>query len=220
MIKCCIFDLDGTLLYTLKTITHYVNLSLCEFGIEPITEEECRIFIGHGAKTLILRAIRSKGIDDEALRDRILEYYNKLYNANTTYLTEPYDGIPELLSKLSEKNIKLGVVSNKPDLTTSLAISSFFPGAFDLTRGGMPGIPLKPAPDGIVDVMSKLGVLPNEVIYIGDTGVDMTAGHAAGVRLVVGCAWGYRDREELLRTGADVVVDSPLELLTEVDSVD
>ncbi len=219
MIKCCIFDLDGTLLYTLKTITHYVNLSLAEFGIEPICEEECRIFIGHGAKTLILRAIRSKGIDDEALRDRILEYYNKLYNANTTYLTEPYDGIRELLAILSEKGVKLGVVSNKPDLTTSLAISAFFPDTFDLTRGGMPAIPLKPAPDGIIDVIEKLGVLPSEVMYIGDTGVDMTAGRAAGVRAVVGCAWGYRDRDELIREGADFVVNSPLDILREVDSI-
>lgn len=217
MIKFCIFDLDGTLFNTLTTITHYVNLTLSRHGIASITESECSSFIGHGAKFLIRRALSSKGIEDDELAYSLLAEYNAAYNGNTLYLTEPYEKIPELLGALKERGIRLGVLSNKPDETTNIIINSFFPGVFDDVRGGREGVALKPMPDAVLMMMRDARISADEVMYIGDTGVDIETGKAAGVKLTVGVSWGFRTKEELVSCGADIVADSPLDILSEAE---
>lgn len=220
MIKCCIFDLDGTLLNTLTTITHYVNLVFKRHNIEGISEEECKSFIGDGARNLILRALRSKGISDADFAESILKEYNKEYNSDTTYLTEPYPEIREVLAALKERGILLGILSNKPDATTRFIIPNYFPETFDIVRGGVDGVPLKPDPTSLVNMISSLSVSPSEVMYLGDTGVDIKTGIAAGVLKTVGVSWGFRDREELISKGARIIIDSPKEILFEVESDD
>ena len=131
MIKYAVFDLDGTLLDTLTTITYYVNLVLKREGIREISEEECKYFIGNGAKILIRRVLESRGIFDEQANYRIWKEYNREYNASTLYLTEPYPQISELLTLLKERKIKLAVLSNKPDDTARNIIPAFFPEVFD-----------------------------------------------------------------------------------------
>ena len=217
MIKCCIFDLDGTLLYTLTTITHYVNLVLTRHGIRNITEEQCRIFIGDGARQLISRSLMAAGIDDSEMTESILNEYNGEYNKNTNYLTRAYDGIDELLSSLGERGVKLAVLSNKPDTTTGLVVREIFSDAFDKIYGARAGGPLKPAPDALINLIGELSLTPSEVMYIGDTGVDMQCARAAGVAVAVGVAWGYRSVEELLKTGADIIADAPANILREVE---
>lgn len=219
MIKCCIFDLDGTLLYTLGSLTHYVNLILSRHGIGSITEEQCRCFIGNGARMLLIRSLSANGVEDEDVREQLLSEFMTEYNKDTLYLVRPYENIPELLSSLRARNIKLAVLSNKPDSATQTVISGFFPGAFDKIFGAREGIPLKPAPDSLIALISELGFSPDEIMYIGDTGVDMQTARGAGARCAVGVSWGYRDVAELVRDGADVIVDSPLEILGEVDSL-
>lgn len=216
MIKYCIFDLDGTLFNTLTTITHYVNLTLSKHNIAPISEKECCSFIGHGAKHLIRRALASKGIVDDEFALALLSEYNEAYNANTLYLTAPYDRIPELLSALKAHGVRLGVLSNKPDKTTNIIIGSFFDGLFDDVRGGREGVPLKPAPDAVVMMVNDSGLSLDEVMYIGDTGVDIETGKGAAVGLTVGVSWGFRTREELLEAGADMIADTPDDILKEV----
>ena len=216
MIKCCVFDLDGTLLYTLKTITHYVNLVLSRHGIKNITEEQCRLFIGNGARLLISRSLHAAGIDDEKKTEQILGEYNAEYNSDTLYLTEPYEGIPELLSALRARGIKTAVLSNKPDKTTNIVVREIFADSFDIIRGATEGVPLKPSPDSLIELISNLRLKAEEIMYIGDTGVDMKTGRAAGVARTIGVSWGYREREELLRDGADVIADDPREILSEV----
>ena len=213
MIKCAIFDLDGTLLNTLTTITHYVNLVISRYGIREISEEECKYFVGNGAKTLIDRTAASRGINNKELISRILEEYNREYNNNTLYLTKPYEGICELLSSLKDKGIKLAVLSNKPDGTAKNIIPAFFPDTFATVHGGREGIPLKPAPDGVFEIYKEFGASSEEIIYVGDTNVDMQTGKNAGAALTVGVSWGFRPREELISSGADVVIDKPCELL-------
>ena len=217
MIKCCIFDLDGTLFNTLTTITYYMNLTLRNNGIDEITTEECRLFIGNGARTLVRRAVESKNIFDDDIAYKVWFEYNRAYNKDTLYLTEAYEGIPELISELKERGIKLGVLSNKPNDTTSNIVAKFFPDKFDIVRGGIDQIPLKPAPDGLVRLIEELGVTPDEVMYIGDTGVDMITGKRAGVKKTVGVLWGFRSREELEAEGADIFVSTPKDILAEVD---
>lgn len=213
MIKYVIFDLDGTLLDTLTTITYYVNLILEREGIKPISEEECKYFIGHGAKTLIRRTLDSRGTFDAETAYRVWKEYNREYNLNTLYLTEPYEGIRELLEELKKRSIRLAVLSNKPDDTTNNIIPSFFSDTFDVVHGGREGIELKPSPDGVFEIYKELGASPDEVIYVGDTNVDMQTGRAAGAKITVGVSWGFRTRDELIEAGADTVVDSPLEIL-------
>ena len=213
MIKCAIFDLDGTLLDTITTITYYANLVLNKEGIREISEEECKYFVGNGAKKLIDRIMESREIKDDCVALRVYEDYNCEYNSNTLYLTEPYEGIRELLIALKDKGIKMAVLSNKPDLATKSIIPSFFPDTFSIVRGGKDGVPLKPAPDGVFEICKDLGVSEDEIMYVGDTNVDMKTGKNAGAGITVGVSWGFRTRDELVSSGADVIVDKPLEIL-------
>ena len=213
MIKYVIFDLDGTLLDTITTITYYVNLVLERNNIPKITEEECKYFVGNGAKLLIKRALESRGAYSEELFDLVYDEYNREYNRAPLYLTEPYEHIVELIGALRERDMRLAVLSNKPDEATRDIIPSFFPGVFSVVHGGRENIALKPMPDGVYEIYRELGAVADEVMYVGDTGVDMQTGKNSGAKITVGVSWGFRKREELISSGADAVVDSPLEIL-------
>ena len=216
MIKACIFDLDGTLLNTLVTISHYVNTTIGEIGLSPITEDECCSFIGHGARHLIESTLKSKGIDDSALLESTLKSYNARYDADTLYLTKPYDGIEDMIDALCSAGVRLAVLSNKPDATTTDIIAKFFPERFTAVHGGRAGVPLKPDPTALLSTIDELGVTPSEVAYVGDTGVDMLTAKNAGAFKSIGVSWGYRSVAELRETGADVIVDRPEEIVREV----
>ena len=220
MIKACIFDMDGTVLDTITTITYFVNETLKKFEIPEISEDECKIFVGNGARILIERTLKSRGIEDEKLISTVLDAYNAAYDANPTYKTEPFSGIPELLAELKARKIKVGIVSNKLDfITRPLSVRSFGE-LVDLTFGGKEGVPLKPAPDAVLSMLKEFGVEASECVYVGDTGVDMQTGKNLKARLTVGVTWGFRSLAELLENGADVTVNSPDEILREVLRLD
>ena len=215
MIKACIFDLDGTLLNTLVTIRYYVNKTIGEMGLSPISEQECCSFIGHGAYHLIASTLNVKGITDTTTIETTLKAYNAKYDADTLYLTKPYDGIVDMVESLYAAGIKLAVLSNKPDATTTDIVSKFFPGRFAVAHGGRAGIPLKPDPTALLQTVEELGVSASEIMYIGDTGVDIATGKNAGAYKIVGVSWGYRAVSELLENGADVIVDHPIAIVSE-----
>ncbi len=216
MIKCCIFDLDGTLLDTISTITYYVNKTFAEEGIAPITEEECKFFVGDGPKMLIERALASKNYGKCGGVSRILEKYKQNYAQDKLYLTKPYDGIYDVLRALSARGIICAVLSNKQDEATVPVVKSFFGDLITLARGARDGVALKPSPDAVYEIMSELGVNPSEVVYIGDTGVDMKTGKAFSAEKTIGVAWGFRSRRELSENGADAIAENAEELLSEV----
>lgn len=216
MIKFCVFDLDGTLFSTLPTITHYINKVFTSHGIANITVSDTSRFIGHGARMLIKRALCHSGVDDEELAVKYLGEYVDAYNSDPLYMTVPYDGIPELIDELQKRGIALGVLSNKNDETTKDIVSSFFPGKFIDIRGGRVGVKLKPSPEPLLMMAEDNGFDPSEIMYIGDTGVDIETGKGANVGLTVGVSWGFREREELISCGADLVVDTADEILREV----
>ena len=216
MIKCCIFDLDGTILNTITSITYFVNKTLKKYGIDPITEDECKYFAGNGARKLIIRSLASKGITDEAVIETVLADYNAAYDADPLYLTDAFDGIRELLASLAERKIRLAVLSNKPDSTVKSIVKSFFPGVFDEVRGGVEGVPLKPAPDIPLDILKGFGISPENTAWIGDTSTDVETGVNLGAALNIGVLWGFRKRDELEAAGAHVIVSSPDEILREV----
>ena len=212
MIKACIFDLDGTLLNTITTISYYCNKTLAEFGFEPIEEEDYKYLVGDGAKKLVERMIEKKGIDSEEYFDKMFKFYNREYDNDVSYLTKPYDGIPELLAFLKTNNIKNCVLSNKPDYAACEAIKKFLGDLVDVTHGGRENVPLKPAPDGVEEILAEIGCTPDECLYIGDTSVDMQTGKNAGM-YTIGVLWGFRKRDELEESGADVIVSSPDEIM-------
>lgn len=210
MIRAIIFDLDGTILNTIVTITHFVNQTLQKYNISPITEEECKRFIGDGARKLIERSLKSKGALTEELLDKILPEYNASYDQSPYHLTERYEGMMELLSALRARGIKLGVISNKPHPTTISAAEHFYPCIFDVILGGREGVPLKPSTLAAEAMLRELSVTADEVIYVGDSGVDMTFGKAFGAAHTLGAGWGFRGKDELLSAGADCVfMDAP-----------
>lgn len=217
MIKTCLFDLDGTLLDTLESIKHFVNATVTPYGIAQIDREETKSFVGKGAKDLIKKVLKKSGIDaekseNEKLYLQILDEYLASYNANSSYLTEPYEGICDLLSYLKGKGIRLAVISNKPKSTVTLLCDEFFPGVFDAVEGAREDFPLKPDPALALDILERLSSSPEECAYFGDTGTDMKTGGNLGAKMTVGVLWGFRDLAELTSAGATVTVERACEV--------
>lgn len=210
MIKACIFDLDGTLMNTLTSLTHFVNVTLSEFGYDGISEEKCRRFVGNGAKCLIERAMADVGADEKEF-DKMLRFFIREYNKDTSYLTIPYDGIPEMLAAMKTDGIQTAVLSNKPDYATGDIVKNFLGDLIDVARGAVDGVELKPSCEGLDILLKELGVEKDECIYVGDTAVDMETGKKAGI-FTIGVLWGFREREELEKSGADMIVSDPDEI--------
>ena len=216
MIKCFIFDLDGTLVNTLESIRYYLNKMLRANSLSEISLEQCRSFVGDGARNLVKRALSANGVEDEGRVEKLTEEYVRGYNADPYYLTELYLGVEDILKALSSRGYKLAVLSNKPDSSVKPIIDKFLPGVFDAVRGAMAGEALKPSPDTTNALLSELGVDPSECAFVGDTDVDILTAKAAQLSLSVGVSWGFRDESHLFAAGADVVVGSATEFLREV----
>ncbi len=212
MIKLCIFDLDGTLVNSLKTITYYMNRTLTKHKIDPITENECQYFVGSGARNLMKRALLSRGIDNEKILEELLAEYNADYDSAPYYLSEVYPDITELLRSLKARGIALAVASNKPDFATREAIKYFFGDLFSFVRGGTSDMPLKPAPDIVYHIGEKLCAAPCQTAYIGDSDVDVKTAKNAGVALPIAVLWGFRTASELKAAGAEIFASYPADI--------
>ena len=238
MKRAVIFDLDGTLADTLESLAYCTNRALVDFGYPPIEAERFRNFVGNGARMQIVRALRFLGVAEETPGarhgleekapgaadedgfftvpkglDEVLERYLRYFSGDCLYGVKPYTGIPELLSALKERGIRLAVLSNKPDAQTAEVVEGLFgPSCFDLVLGQSPCRKKKPAPDGVVEIGRAFGAAPEELLYAGDSGVDMDTAKAAKVT-AVGVCWGFRTARELREHGADVLIERPEELL-------
>ena len=210
-----IFDLDGTLLNTLGDLRAATNHALEVRGLPPHSMEEIRQFIGNGIRLLICRAMPEG--TPEAEIDAALDDFKAYYAAHIHDRTVPYDGIPQLLTALRERGIKVAVLSNKIDSASQQLIDYFFPGKTDVVFGEHVGVPRKPDPTSCRMVMQQLGVQPEQVLYVGDSGTDMQTAKNAGL-YAVGVTWGFRSKEVLLEYGADVLVHRPEQILQILDS--
>lgn len=211
--KACIFDLDGTLCDSVESIAVCANRALRELGMREASLEDYRIFVGDGVDMLARRLLRFAERPEEAYLDTLKDRYLEYFREGCVYHVKPYPGIAELLEKLKEQEIAIGVLSNKPHENTKKVLDAIFgPGYFHCVRGQQEGVPRKPDPMGALQMAKAFGAAPEECLYIGDTGTDMKTGKAAGM-YTVGVLWGFRGKEELEAEGADALIKEPLELL-------
>ena len=208
MIKAVIFDMDGTLLYTLSDLARSVNYGLAQMGYPAQTEDEVRSVIGNGVATLLRRAC-PPGTSEENCA-AALGHFRAHYAENSRIDTRPYEGIPQLLAALREMNIKTAIVSNKNDEAVKELNDVFF--GVDIAIGESELLNRKPAPDMVFAALDALGLTPEECAYVGDSEVDLqTAVNSRCLPVLV--SWGYRSRQELEKLGDYIIINSPQELL-------
>ena len=212
MYKTVLFDLDGTLLNTIYDLADSANRVCAAHGWPQYETAQYRYFVGNGILRLVERALPEELRTPEtvaAVRADFVAYYTE----HIDRFTRPYEGIPELLRELVQRGVRLAVASNKFQIGTEKLVRIYFPSIrFDAVFGQRPGVPLKPDPQVVREILADTDAESGAVLYAGDSGVDMDTARAAGVRSV-GVTWGFRDRAELYEHGADHVVDRPGEIL-------
>lgn len=212
MIKLIIFDLDGTLLNTLEDLADSANYILQQHHYPTHPVEAYRYFVGNGIPKLIERILpedKKRGSEYDLCLKEFLEYYQK-HMADKTH---PYKGITEVLEHFQSRGIKLAVATNKVHTAVAPLMSDYFPTIrFDVMMGQRSGVPVKPDPQIVYDIMKEAGCGAQDTFYAGDTAVDVQTAHNAGLR-VIGLLWGYRPRKELEEAGADFIIETPKDLL-------
>lgn len=213
MKRLVIFDLDGTLLNTIKDLASSTNYALTKLGHPTHPTEDYRFFVGNGINKLFERALPEAFRNEkEVLQMR--QVFVQHYNQHKTDQTTPYEGIPHLLHTLQQKGFLLAVASNKYQEGTEQLVRTYFGDVtFCTLLGQRSGHPTKPDPSIVLEIMQTAGIInPQEVLYVGDSGVDMQTAHNAGVD-ACGVTWGFRPRQELEQYLPEHLIDAPQELL-------
>lgn len=211
MIKLVIFDLDGTLLNTLEDLKECTNYILRKYQFPEHPLDSYRYFVGNGIPVLIQKAIPEN--TPKELELQILEEFLDYYDIHKADLTAPYPGIVSLLETLQNKDIQIAVASNKIHNAMAPLMLFYFPTIqFLAALGSREGVPPKPHPQIVEDIISMTDFDLSEVLYVGDTKVDMETAHRAHLK-AVGVLWGFRDREELECANAEYIIKYPGELL-------
>jgi phosphoglycolate phosphatase len=207
-----LFDLDGTLLDTLADIAHAVNAALSSLGFPQHPVLAYRYFVGEGIGVLARRVLPDNRKSDADVA-ACLAAINREYGAGLLIKTSPFDGVPEMLSRLARKKLRLAVVSNKPHDLALRSVEAHFNGSlFTAILGERKNVPTKPDPTIALEAARLLSVNPGQCLYVGDSGIDMQTAVNAGM-YPVGVLWGFRDADELLAAGAKTLIKKPSELL-------
>lgn len=208
-IKAVIWDLDGTLLNTLDDLAASVNAALAMNGMPLRSTQEVRAFVGNGIRNLMMRAV--PGGEANPAFEKALEDFTRHYGAHSRDRTRPYDGILEMLDKLSEAGVKHAIVSNKIDFAVKALSRAYFGERMCAAIGDDPSRARKPAPDSVLAAMREMGVTAQETVYVGDSDVDVLTARNAGVPCVA-VLWGFRDEACLKAAGAQRLARTPEEL--------
>lgn len=209
--EAVIFDMDGTILNTLKDLRDATNASLAAFGFPPRSQEEIRRFVGNGVEKLMERALPGgrNHPDFPACLAFFLDYYPKHANDSTC----PYDGVEQVLSELRRRRIHTAVVSNKIDRAVKDLAHRYFGDAIEYALGDQPSLRRKPAPDAVLAVMSHWNLAPEECLFVGDSETDVQTAQNAGIPCL-SVLWGFRSKEELTAAGATAFIATPDEILS------
>lgn len=211
-VKAVLFDLDGTLLDTLEDIANSANSALIRHGLPQNEVDAYRYFVGDGVAKLISRALPDGKRDSDIIADCV-KAFREDYSRNWNVKTRPYEGVPELLHALAAEHIKMAILSNKPDDFTKRCVTELLPNHdFEMILGQRHGIPMKPDPAGALQIADRLGIMPSQFLYLGDSAIDMKTAVRADM-FPVGALWGFRPLEELQEHGAQAVIEHPMDLL-------
>lgn len=203
MIKGILFDLDGTLLYTLQDLNNAVNYALVKNGLNPITLETNKEFIGSGIKNLMLKATDNK----KEIFEKAFDDFKNYYDAHCIDTTIPYNGVIELLCKLKEMNIKMAVVSNKYQEGVDKICNKLLSKYINVFLGANSSMNIKPSIDMVNEALIRLNLNSNECLFVGDSLVDIETAKNANMKSV-GVLWGYKDVSK-----ANYKIDKPHDLI-------
>ena len=212
LVSGILFDLDGTLVDSLADIAEAMNQTLAAKGYPTHPVEDYRHHVGDGMDMLARRTLPPEVRDRPEIREQTVRAMKRAYSDQWHKQSRPYPGIPALLERLSRIRIRKGVLSNKPEEFTEVMVEHFFPETeWDTIRGARPGVPVKPDPLSALEILEDWNLPPGRVLYVGDTRTDIETAKNAGMPSI-GVTWGFRDREELQRFGADWIVDTPAKI--------
>lgn len=208
-IKGIIFDLDGTLLDTLEDLTDAVNHVMLQFSLETKSLDQVRSYVGNGVVKLIEQCV--PGGETHEQFTEILSAFMNYYEANCDHKTKPYEGILALIETLHSEGRQLGIVSNKFDRAVKELNRQYFHSWIDFALGVSDALHRKPAPDMVYACIEQMHLKPEEVVYVGDSEVDLMTAQNAGIKCI-SVLWGFRTREVLMENGATQMVSSVKEL--------
>jgi len=210
--RLIVFDLDGTLLNSLEDLADSANWVLEQHGFPTHPVDAYRYFVGDGVRKLIERILPQEE-RTEARIEQCRQEFVAYYKVHMEDKTSVYEGITELLTELKNRGLKIAVATNKVHVAVAPLMAKYFPNIrFDSMIGQREGIPVKPAPQIMYDILKETGCQPSDTLHIGDTATDMQLAQNAGVT-PVGVLWGYRPLEELQEAGAKFIISRPEELL-------
>lgn len=211
-IKAIIFDLDGTLLDSIADIAMATNKVLRQNDLPGHPVAKFVEFIGNGARRIVQRALPEHLKRDEAFVDEILEAYKVAYKENIVVESKLFDGIAELLKFLNKSGLPIAIFTNKPHDQTMLIADKLLRGfKFEVVLGQKDENPKKPDPFGALWIAEQLGVKPADVLFVGDSAVDVNTAKNAQMQMV-GVSWGYSKENELEDAECETIVDTPSEL--------
>ncbi|MCI9067582.1 MAG: HAD family hydrolase [Lachnospiraceae bacterium] len=212
-----IFDLDGTLIDTLEDLADSVNEALERMGYPVWPVEAYRFKVGRGFRNLMENSVPEEAKGDDGVIDRMLAFFVEAYDRRYMNKSRPYEGVDALLDRLTEKGVFLAVNSNKrTDYTEKLIDKLFGRIPFVGVFGERAGVPKKPDPAGALELCGRMGLEPEEVLYVGDSGTDMKTGKNAGMD-TVGVGWGFRGFPELKENGAVYLAGTVQDILSLVE---
>ncbi|MDX1342750.1 MAG: HAD family hydrolase [Reinekea sp.] len=211
-LKALVFDMDGTLLNTLEDLADSTNAALCKHGFPTKEIDKYRFFVGSGARELIRRALPTSQQTDDTI-DQVLADYKQHYDGNWANKTHLYAGIADALSFAQAHDLQLAILTNKPQAFANLCVQHFLPDwSFTVVQGQVDGVAHKPSAEVSARVTEALQVKPEQVLYFGDSDIDMQTAQNAGYQ-AIGVTWGFRDAEELLQAGASQLIHDPIEII-------
>lgn len=206
--KALVFDLDGTLLNTIEDLKAAVNYAIGQFGYDKITSAQAKNYIGNGIRKLVERSLGG----DLKYLDEAFSEFQSYYNKNYNVYTKPYDGIYELLEYSKNKGYLLACVSNKSIVPLNKLINEHFNGFFTTVIGDGEGYERKPNPEVLLECAKRLNIDISDIIYIGDSDVDVKTVKNASCKGIF-VDYGYRLKEELIKSGASIICSTPLEII-------
>jgi phosphoglycolate phosphatase len=215
--KGVIFDLDGTLVNSLEDIANAMNTVLQDLNYPTHGYDTYQYFVGSGLRNLVSKSLPATHNSENQI-DHCYHLMIEVYRDNCTHKTKAYDGIFELLNELKSRNIQLSVFSNKADALTKEITATIFPDYFNPIVGLSIESLKKPNPFEALEISKNMGLNPEEMIFVGDSGIDMQTATNANMH-AVGVLWGYRPEEELIANGAKHILNHPLDLIQILDTV-